>query len=162
MRKFILVIPLLLLLYLTPVYAVENKDTYVSEEIQHICVEYGKQYNICPELLMAIIERESSGDANAVNGSCKGLMQISEKWHCNRMEQLGVSDIFDIRGNILVGCDYLSELFNEYEDISVVLMIYHGEKNAMTKTELSDYASGILERSAELERMHEERGKEVR
>ena len=157
MRKFIFIVPFLLLLCSTPVYAAENEDTYISEEIQQICIEYGDQYDICPELLIAIIERESSGDANAVNGSCKGLMQISEKWHQDRMERLGVSNIFDIHGNILVGCDYLSELFDEYEDVGVVLMVYHGEKNATTKMELSDYASGILERSAELERLHEEK-----
>lgn len=99
---------------------------------------------------------ESSGRVDAVNGDCSGLMQISLKWHRDRMKRLGVSDIFDLRGNILVGCDYLSELFEEYDDVGTVLMVYHGERNAASKTELSNYATTILDRSADLESLHEE------
>ena len=107
---------------------------------------------------MAIIERESTCDPKATNGSCKGLMQISEKWHVDRMDRLGVKDIYDTVGNIHVGVDYLSELFLEYDDAATVLMVYHGEKDAASKAsrgEISDYAKGILERSQELERLHE-------
>ena len=48
----------------------------------------------------------------------------------------------------------MSELFEKYCDVGIALMVYHGEKNADTKTELSDYADWILTRSAELERMN--------
>lgn len=135
----------------------DENDTYISETAYEACVEYGEQYNICPELLMAIIERESAGKPDAENGSCKGLMQISVKWHSDRMERLGVTDIFDKRSNILVGADYLSELFEKYGDVAIVLMTYHGEKNVVEKAEngnISKYAEGILERSEELERLH--------
>lgn len=56
--------------------------------------------------------------------------------------------------SVLRTADYLSELFEKYCDVGTVLMVYHGEKNAATKTELSDYADWILTRSAELERMN--------
>lgn len=138
-----------------------ENDTYISETAYEACVEYGEQYNICPELLMAIIERESAGKPDAENGSCKGLMQISVKWHSGRMERLGVTDIFDERSNVLVGADYLAELFEKYEDTATVLMIYHGERNAVQKGkrgEISSYAEQIIERSAELERIHEKEG----
>ena len=49
------------------IYATEN-DTYISQTAKDACAEYGKEYNICPELLQAIIERESSGKNNAVWG----------------------------------------------------------------------------------------------
>ena len=65
-----------------------------------------------------------------------------------------MTDIYSVDGNIHVGADYLSELFGKYCDVGIVLMVYHGEKNAATKTELSDYADCILTRSAELERMN--------
>lgn len=136
----------------------QGEDTYISEEIQSYCVEIGSKYNICPELLMSIIESESRGKTDAENGGCKGLMQISEKWHKDRMDRLGVTDIFDPYGNILVGTDYLMELAEEYGDIGVVLMKYNGDSNADDfmegKAELSKYAEKILERSAELERLH--------
>lgn len=155
MNKMIFMLPLLFLLFFMPVHAKgSEEDTWVSEEIQQACIDCGEQYDICPELLLAIIEAESSGQANAVNGECKGLMQISSRWHQNRMVRLGVSDLFDLHGNILVGCDYLSELVKKYEDVGTVLMVYHGERGAESKTELSQYASDILNRSSELEQLH--------
>lgn len=129
-------------------------ESYIPLKAQEACVEYGDEYGICSELLMAIIERESSGRPDAESGGCKGLMQISDRWHKDRMERLKVTDIYDVDGNIHVGADYLAELFEKYEDVGIVLMVYHGEKNAATKTELSDYADWILTRSAELERMN--------
>lgn len=138
--------------------AQEITDTYISRHAYDACVKYANEYCICPELVMAIIERESEGDPNATNGSCKGIMQISERWHADRMERLGVTDIYDTVGNIRVGVDYLSELFLEYEDAATVLMVYHGEEDAVLKArrgEISYYAKCILERSQELERLHE-------
>ena len=138
--------------------AQEITDTYISRHAYDTCVKYANEYCICPEFVMAIIERESTGDPKATNGSCKGLMQISERWHTDRMERLGVTDIYDTVWNIHVGVDYLSDLFLKYEDAATVLMVYHGEKDAVSKSmhgEISDYAKGILERSQELERLHE-------
>ena len=135
----------------------KDADTWLSEEVKEYCVEIGEKYGICPEFLEAIIEAESRGQADAENGGCKGLMQISEKWHIERMERLGVTDIFDEYGNILVGADYLAELFEEYGEASLVLDLYHGDSKAMYNYEngiLSKYAGKILERSAELERLH--------
>ena len=138
--------------------AQEITDTYISRQAYDACVVFANEYCICPELVMAIIERESKGDPNATNCSCKGLMQISEKWHVDRMDRLGVTDIYDTVGNIHVGVDYLSELFLKYEDAATVLMVYHGEKDAVSKAsrgEISDYAKCILYRSQELEKLHE-------
>lgn len=111
---------------------------------------------------MAIIEHESSGQADATNGGCKGLMQINEKYHTERMKRLGVTDIYEPYGNILVGCDYLAELFEEYEDMSVVLMKYNGTPDALARTyeNCTEYAKNIMSRTMELERLHEEKEKE--
>lgn len=131
------------------------QDTYLSEEIQEYCVEIGKEYGICPELLMAIIERESMGKEDAENNGCIGLMQINEKWHKDRMKNLMLDDLYDSYSNILIGADYLMELAVEYEDIGLVLMKYNGFSKAEEYYEqgkLSNYAEEILERSAEIER----------
>ncbi len=133
----------------------ETEPTHISVEAQVSCYEYGEMYNICPELLMAIIEAESSGNPKAENGDCKGLMQISEKWHTGRMAEIGADDIWSETGNIHIGANYLYELFNRYEDVALVLMVYNGESDAVEKAEngyISDYARKILDRSAELER----------
>lgn len=139
-----------------PVMANEEiEPTHISVEAQVSCYEYGEMYDICPELLMAMIEAESSGNPKAENGDCKGLMQISERWHTGRMEEIGADDIWSETDNIHIGANYLHELFNRYEDVALVLMVYNGESDAAEKAEngyISDYARKILDRSAELER----------
>ena len=133
----------------------EIEPTHISVEAQVSCYEYGEMYDICPELLMAMIEAESSGNPKAENGDCKGLMQISERWHTGRMEEIGADDIWSETDNIHIGANYLHELFNRYEDVALVLMIYNGESDAAEKAEngyISDYARKILDRSAELGR----------
>lgn len=138
-------------------YASEG-DTFLSKTAVNACEKYGEEYGICPELLMAIAEAESGGNPDANNGGCKGIMQISERWHKDRMERLGVTDLFDTKENILVATDYLCELFQKYEDVGAVLMFYNGDSEAKNylngSGKISEYAEVILERSFELERSH--------
>lgn len=133
-------------------------DTYIKDEYQEYCIEIGEKCGICPELLMAMVESESSGNASATNGECKGLMQVAEKWHKDRMEKLGVADIYDPYGNLFVAADYLLELFEKYEDVGMVLMVYNGDSGAQAycngSGQLSTYAQKILARSEMLERIH--------
>ncbi len=152
-----LFLPIISAFSITFTSTAQPAGTYISEEAQEACVKYGEEYGICPELLMAVIERESAGQADVESGGCKGLMQIADRWHTNRMKRLGVTDIYDVDGNIYVGADYIAELFEEYGEAATVLMVYHGEKNAVTRSEngeISSYADWILTRSAELERMN--------
>lgn len=135
----------------------ESAETYISSECMQYCQEIGMAYGICPELLEAIMESESSGNPQAQNGNCKGLMQINETYHKERMQRLGISDIYDARGNILLAADYLTELFKKYEDIGTVLMVYNGSSDALERGERADYtayAQKIIKRSQELERLH--------
>ena len=135
----------------------ETRETWISDDAYSYCYEIGNQYNICPELLMAVIEKESSGKSNATNGNCVGLMQVSARWHNDRMLRLGATDLYCERDNILVAADYLSELFQKYKEPSLVLDIYNGNSKAMWNYEngvISDYAGYILNRASELERLH--------
>lgn len=133
--------------------------TYIPEEYQRYCAEIGEQYHICPELLVAMIEAESSGKADAANGKCTGLLQVNPAWHKTRMQRLGVSDLTDAYGNILVAADYLAELFAENEDLYLVLMKYnmphYTAENYYNQGIYSEYAVNIAERAAELERIKE-------
>lgn len=135
----------------------KSHEPILSDEIVSMCDEIGEMYGVCPELLQAMIEKESTGNPDAVNGGCIGLMQISKRWHLDRMERLGVDDLFDPYSNILVGADYISELAEKHGDVALVLMVYHGESKAFENDRngiISSYAKGILERSEELEREH--------
>ena len=131
--------------------------TPTKAEINEYIVEVAEQYEVLPELVMAMVEAESSNQIDAENGDCKGLMQVSIKWHKDRMDKLGVTDLMDPYSNILVGVDYLAELSDKYE-VGLALMIYNGgydyAMRIYEKGELSNYAEKILERSAELEEEH--------
>ena len=160
MRKALRVfLPIIMSVALCSPAAAKDKSagTWISKTAQKACVDYGNEYFICPELLMAIIETESSGDPKAKNGTCTGLMQVSSRWHADRMKRLGVKSLYDERGNVHVGTDYLVELIKKHGDVATALMVYHGESDALSKADvgiISDYASKILERSTELERLH--------
>lgn len=135
----------------------QNADTFISKECRTYCEEAGSRYGICPELLEAIMESESSGNPKAENGNCKGLMQINMKYHGDRMKRLGVSDIYDSRGNVTLAADYLAELFAQYGDIGTVLMVYNGSSDALergARGDYTEYALKIMERSEQLERLH--------
>ena len=128
--------------------------TGIPEEIYQYAEIIGGEFNICPELLLAIAERESRFQENAENGPCKGLMQLNTTCHKAKFEQMGWSaaDWNDGYKNMYVAGAYLHELFEKYEDVGVVLGLYHGEAKAKSGR-LSSYTTKILERSEELERL---------
>lgn len=130
----------------------ETTETYIAEEYVEYATEIGEQYNIAPELIIAIIETESSGRPGIISeDNAVGLMQIIPNYHTERMERLGVTNIYDPYSNILVGVDYLSELANKYDDLPTVLMCYNmGEYGTAIERsengEWSDYAKKIMKR----------------
>lgn len=139
----------------TQAYAASGMD---EGRVRELSEQIGEQYHICPELLQSIAWSESRYDPKASGAGCEGLMQVAERWHEDRMERLGVSDLYDPEENMRVAADYLLELFAEYEDPGMVLMVYNGDSRAehyqKTGEGLSDYAGEILEMSERLEREH--------
>ena len=135
-----------------------EEQTGIPEDIYQDAEIIGHEFNICPELLLAIAERESRFQADAKNGSCKGLMQLNTACHKARFEEMGWSttDWSNDYINMYVAADYLADLFEQYEDVGIVLGVYHGESDAVRRGQsgkLSPYVNKILERSAELERI---------
>ena len=128
--------------------------TGIPTEIYEIAEIIGNEFNICPELLLAIAERESRFQEDAENGPCKGLMQLNTSCHRERFEANGwtTADWDNAYISMYVAADYLHELFEKYEDVGIVLGLYHGESNARSGR-LSSYTTKILERSEELERI---------
>lgn len=132
----------------------------VPQAVVDAAEKYGKEYNIQPEFLEAIAWYESNYKPTVSNraGTCHGLMQISYSAHGDRMKKLGVTDIFNLDGNMHIAADYLAELFEEYEDPAIVLAIYNGQSEAkiarIERGELSEYTINILTLSRELEVQH--------
>lgn len=116
--------------------------------------EIAQQYGLDKELVHAIIMVESNYDTTAVSSAnCLGLMQISPKWHADRMERLGVTDLYDPYGNVLVGCDYIAELLEDY-DLEFALMIYNQGLDSATRTYQSsgqsEYSKTVMNNYYEL------------
>lgn len=131
----------------------ENKSVMeLSEKITSI-------YPICPELIEALIFYESSNKSDSISEfGDMGYMQVNSLWQKERIKKLGVEDLLNGYSNVLVGTDFLFELFEKYDDPAMVLMSYNmGEDKAKEKYdrgEISDYAIRILDLSEKLERKH--------
>ena len=82
-------------------------------------------------------------------------MQIKAKYHTERLDRLGVSDLYDPKQNIMIGVDYLVELINR-EDVTLewALMAYNGGPtyaDEMQKNgKVSEYALEVINKMNEL------------
>jgi len=145
------------------VIPVVAKSTYFIEVINgqitessllSICKFIGSKYSIPPELLYAMCEKESTRKVNARNGSCKGLMQISEQWHIDRMNKLNITNIYEPYSNVLLAADFMNELKQEKNNVYYNLMRYNMSINTantlFAKGKISTYALSIVSRSEEL------------
>lgn len=139
-------------------------DEYIPDEVEEAARKWGEVYEIAPEFLEAIAWTESRFDETATNGGCIGLMQISPRWHRDRMERLGVDDdgLYTVDGSMALAADYLHELFTTYNDPYWVLMTYNGDSNADAYKALehspSEYALNICDLAFYITSAHEEGG----
>ena len=131
---------------------IEHYKVVIPDDVRKYCESAGKKYNICPEFLMAMCWRESRCNADAVNGNCIGVMQVSKVWHGKRMEKVGATDLSDAEDCINTAADYLAEIFSKTEDPAEALEIYNGDTKNIKNHTVSNYANDILEISAALER----------
>lgn len=106
---------------------------YFPEKMQIYTRCLCKQYDVPYALVLAIIEQESGYefDKTGDGGQSKGYMQIYEKWHTDRMQNLGCTDLMNPYQNVRVGIDFLSYLLKKYGTIQDTLAAYnYGEKGA--------------------------------
>ena len=131
----------------------------LDPELQDWMIGYCSDRHISPCLVMALIEQESDCDSECVyiteREESVGLMQINTRWHTERVESLGVTDLLDPKQNIIVGVDYLLELFRTNPETEWVLNAYNGGQAYADRIEdigiVTDYALGIMNRAKELE-----------
>ncbi|MDD4237850.1 MAG: lytic transglycosylase domain-containing protein [Desulfotomaculaceae bacterium] len=89
---------------------------------------YGKVYNVDPVLITAVIKAESNFDSKAVSErGARGLMQIMPETGIWAASQTGETDfdpelLFDPETNIKLGTWYLSDLGEEFEGSTVLIL----------------------------------------
>lgn len=97
------------------------EDTYLRDDIPlsyelqamlyGACLEFGIEY----KLALAVMEQETQfRNMKGDGGKAYGYFQVWPKWHKDRMEKLGVTDLMDPESNFRVACDFLSECINKY------------------------------------------------
>jgi hypothetical protein len=127
-----------------------REDIPLDAETQRLLYQACEETGIRYELALSVIWRESRfqnivGD----NGNSIGYMQIQPRWHGDRMERLGVTDLADPHGNFLVGCDYLAEMLGKDRGVEWALHAYNGGAsyaNEMAKAgKVSKYAESVLD-----------------
>ena len=90
--------------------------------------------------------------------NCLGLTQIYEKWHTERMEAEGVTDLFNPYQNVRVGLNCLREIQDKYLASSgenCVLMVYNMGESTAKKLWAKDiyssaYSREVIARAQEL------------
>lgn len=107
----------------------ELKDPVTVAELEnenHI-EQTSRQYGLDSRVVKALIEEESGWleTAEGDGGNSIGLMQIQERWHKDRMQRLGVTDLYDPKQNVKVGCDILAELLGKYGNYKDALSVYN-------------------------------------
>jgi soluble lytic murein transglycosylase-like protein len=132
-----------------------NFNDNINNQVKNICAQYNQERNstakIEPEVIMSMIYAESRYNPKSQNGNCVGLMQVSTRWHSERAAKLGVTNLYDPYGNILVGIDYFAELLRDYKDVRLALMLYsmkHKDAFDMyARGEISSYTKAVLARA---------------
>ena len=133
-------------------------DIPLDDELQDYIIETSEERGVDPAIIIAMIKRESQFDIDIIGdkGKAFGLMQIHPRWHSDRMEKLGVTDLLDPYQNVTVGIDIMAELLDGGGSVEWALMAYNGGyANANRHIEagtLSEYATDVLKFAEELER----------
>lgn len=82
----------------------------------------GKQFNVDPRLLRAVMTPESSGNPNAVSPKgATGLMQLMPA----TAKEMGVTDPTNPQQSIFGGAKYLSQQLDKYRDPALALAAYN-------------------------------------
>lgn len=138
-------------------YEIAYFDVPLSKDLQNHIFKLCDSYkNIEPSIIIAMIQTESNYDSSIIGdaGLAFGLMQIHPRWHENRMNELGITDLLDPYQNVKVGIDYLSDLITTGESIEWALMAYNGgpayANRKAADGEISEYVSKIMRISSEL------------
>lgn len=120
-----------------------------STSFDDIILRAAKEYNLDPSLIKAVIQTESSFNANAVSSAgAQGLMQLMP----GTARGLGVNNSFDPEQNIFGGTAYIRQQLDRFGDIRLALAAYNtgpgrisslNIKNANDANEYSKISSGV-------------------
>ena len=127
-------------------------DVPLEDELQLYIVRLCEEHHIDPAVVLGMAQRESQFEADAIGdgGDALGMWQVQPKWHQDRMDKLGATDLLDPYQCVTVAVDFLSELLDIYDgDIEKALTAYNqGRYNGV----VSDYAKAVIKNSENIKK----------
>ncbi len=137
LKKIILVLIGIFIILLGATYAVKKYVfPYKYEEYVN---KYSEMYDLDPLLVLSVIKTESDFKEQAKsNKNAKGLMQIMDETGAWAAKEVGIeyfmaNMLYSPEINIQLGCWYLDNLLDEFENLSLALAAYNGGSGNVTK-----------------------------
>jgi soluble lytic murein transglycosylase-like protein len=122
----------------------------LEEDLQIHIINLCEEKHIDPAIVMAMAFRESTYNASAIGdgGNSYGLLQVQPRWHYDRMQKLGCTDLLDPYQNVAVGIDYLAEMLDWYDgNMAKALTAYNAGSYQGT---ITNYAKAVMATAEEL------------
>ena len=137
MKKFIIAIVFIIII----AFGVKIVVTNYLFPFKHkeAILKYSEEYDLDPYLVLAIIKAESKFNADArSNKDAVGLMQITEdtaKWVAQKMEltDYSTSKLYDEEYNIKMGCWYLNNLREEFNEKDLFVAAYNAGRGRVNE-----------------------------
>lgn len=151
--KKIIKIFTIILFFLVVIFFVRSAVNYVFiVKYEDLIEKYSKKYNIEKELVFAVINAESRFDKNAKSSKgAIGLMQImpeTGEWLAEKIKLDNFSEemLYDPEINIQLGCYYLAQLLEKFNDETLALCAYNAGSTNVYKwiDDAKYYANGTI------------------
>jgi len=126
-------------------------DPIIVTKISSTIEKYSEEYKIPQELIIAIIEIESSFRPTVTSSqNCIGLMQINPKAHPEKIKDMSIYEVYHIDNNIRIGCQIFNEYYKAARSIDGALSKYYGANNKeyINKT-LTSFTDMIMNKKAQ-------------
>ncbi len=137
LKRIILVLIGILIILLGATYSVK-KYVYAYKYEEYIN-KYSEMYDLDPLLVLSVMKTESKFNEKAESKKgAKGLMQIMDETGTWAAEEVGIEYfrtnlLFSPEINIQLGCWYLDNLLDQFEDLSLALAAYNAGSGNVTK-----------------------------
>ena len=137
LKKIILVLIAIIIILLGATYGV--KEYIFPYKYEEYVNKYSEMYDLDPLLVLSVIKTESKFNEMAESKKgAKGLMQIMDDTGAWAAKEVGIeyfmpNMLYSPEINIQLGCWYLDNLLDQFEDLSLALAAYNGGSGNVTK-----------------------------